>query len=265
MPSASGPGDSGTDRAGIRARRFADRAELTAALTDRLERVFRDPGNAAGAGAGAGAAAGSGTGAGAESTAAVMLSGGNTPIPAYRALALRGVRPAPGLTLFYSDDRYVPSDSEASNYHQTRPLLDALALAPQRVLRVRTELPLEEAAADYERRLAELASSGTRFGLGLLGLGADGHTASLFRAADIERARGRRALSVHRPDGRDAVSVTPEVLAWMQEIVFVVAGAEKRTALAALLARSPALTAWQAVSGCKSVEVWTEPEAWPAS
>ncbi|MGB6449492.1 MAG: hypothetical protein WBE92_01940, partial [Steroidobacteraceae bacterium] len=77
-------------------------------------------------------------------------------------------------------------------------------------------------------------------------------------------ARGRHAISVHRPDGRDAVSVTPEVLARMQEVVFVVAGADKRTALAALLERSPALTAWQAVSGCKSVEVWTEPEAWPA-
>ncbi len=255
MSSASGPGSSGTGSPAIRARRFADLAELTAALADRLERTLSGAG-ASGSAAGAGAK-------GAAGAAAVMLSGGNTPIPAYRAVALRGVRPAAGLTVFYSDDRYVPSDSDASNYHQTRPLLDALALPPQRVLRVRTELPLDDAAADYEQRLAELVRSGTRFGLGLLGLGADGHTASLFRAEDIARARGRRAISVHRPDGRDAVSVTPEVLAGMQEIVFVVAGAEKRTALAALLARNPALTAWQAVSGCKAVEVWTEPEAWP--
>ncbi len=244
MASTSGPGYSGADSGGVRAHCFADRTELISALARRLERAL--------------------TGASAGGPSAVMLSGGNTPLPAYRALGEQGVRPAPGLTLFYSDDRYVPSDSDASNYHQTRPLLDALALAPERVLRVRTELPLEEAAADYERRLAELAGSGARFGLGLLGLGADGHTASLFRAEDIGRARGRHAISVHRPDGRDAVSVTPEVLARMQEVVFVVAGADKRTALAALLERSPALTAWQAVSGCKSVEVWTEPEAWPA-
>ncbi len=265
MAGASRPGHPGADGSTVRAHRFADRAALIAALADRLERALTGAptGGSAGAGpAGSHAAAGSSASAGAASV--VMLSGGNTPIPAYGALAQRGVRPAPGLALFYSDDRYVPSDSPASNYHQTQPLLDALALAPERVLRVRTELPLEDAAADYERRLGELRGAGARFGLGLLGLGADGHTASLFRADDLARARGRRAISVHRPDGRDAVSVTPEVLAWMQEIVFVVAGAEKRAALAALLERSAALTAWQAVSGCKSVEIWTEPEAWPA-
>lgn len=244
MESPSGPGRPRTGAPGIHPRCFATYAELIAALEERLERALTDPGGGR--------------------AAAVMLSGGNTPIPAYRALAERRVRPAPGLAVFYSDDRYVPSDSDASNFHQTRPLLDALALPPERVLRVRTELALEEAAADYERRLGELAGAGARFGLGLLGLGADGHTASLFRTEDIERARGHRAIAVHRPDGRDGVSVTPEVLAWMEEIVFVVAGAEKRTALAALLERSPALTAWKAVSGCKAVEVWTEPEAWPA-
>ncbi len=244
MSSASGPTPSGPDGPEVRPRCFADRAALTAALAGRLERALAD------SGAGGGVA--------------VMLSGGSTPIPAYAALARRGVRPAPGLTLFYSDDRYVPSDSDASNYHQTEPLLAALALAPDRVLRVRTELPLEEAAADYEVRLAQLAAAGLRFGLGLLGLGADGHTASLFGPDDLARARGRRAIAVHRPDGRDAVSVTPQVLASLQEVVFIVAGAEKRAALAALLDRSPHLTAWQAVSGCRAVEVWTEPEAWPA-
>ncbi len=50
-----------------------------------------------------------------------MLSGGSTPIPAYLELATRGLTPAPGLTVLFSDDRYVPSDSDQSNYHQSRP------------------------------------------------------------------------------------------------------------------------------------------------
>jgi 6-phosphogluconolactonase len=222
---------------------FANGDELTAALADRLERALTDT-SVAGA-------------------VAIMLSGGNTPLPAYRAVAAHRPRPAPGLTLFYSDDRYVPSTSAASNYHQTRPLLDALALPPERVLRVRTELPLPQAAADYDLRLTELAGRGGRFGLGLLGLGADGHTASLFGPQDLGRAAGNRAIAVHRPDGRDAVSVTPEVLGWIPELVFVVAGAEKREALAALFARSPALTAWQAVHGCSAIEIWADRAAWP--
>ena len=81
------------------------------------------------------------------------------------------------------------------------------------------------------------------------GLGVDGHTCSLFNAADLARARGRYALPVQRPDGMSAVSVTPEFLATVAEPVFVVAGADKRDAVRALLARSPDLTAWRAVAG----------------
>ncbi len=224
----------------IRTQRFDDREVLLDALVERLARVLTRSG-----------------------PRAIMLSGGSTPMPAYRALAARAVVPTPGLHLFFSDDRYVPSTSEASNYHQSQPLLDALALPAEQVLRVRTELPLAAAADDYERRLAELAGRGVRCELGLLGLGSDGHTASLFSDADLARAAGRRALPVHRPDGRDAVSVSPSVLAEVAQLVFVVAGAEKRTALAALLARDPALTAFKAVAARAAIEVWTEPEALP--
>ncbi len=241
---ASRPGGGG-DGPAVRTRAFADRAALTEALASRLARVL--------------------AGADASGPRAVMLSGGGTPIPAYRLAAERSPTPAPGLVILYSDDRYVPSDCDASNYHQTRPLLDALAPAHPQVLRVRTELPLADAAADYDRALAQLARRAPRFELALLGLGADGHTASLFTAEDIDRARGRRAIAVHRPDGRDAVSVTPGVIEQASEIVFVVAGEAKRAAVAALLARSPALTAWRAVSGCRAIEVWADREALPQS
>src|SRR5262249_39594211 len=203
-------------------RRFATRSALESALEERLARAIASP-----------------------SAAALMLSGGNTPLPAYRALgARRDLAHGDGFRVLFSDDRYVPADSPASNYHQTQPLLAALALPPGAVLRVRTELPLEAAARDYEDQLAALLRSGAGIGLGLLGLGADGHTASLFSAADLERARGRLALAVHRPDGMSAVSVTPELLARLAEPVFVVAGADKRVAVRKLIAGASDLTAW---------------------
>ena len=107
-------------------RRFDGRKALLDALAGRLEAALTETG-----------------------PRAIMLSGGSTPMPAYRALAARAVKPAPELYIFFSDDRYVPSTSEASNFYQSRPLLDALALPPEQVLRVRTELPLDEAAQDY--------------------------------------------------------------------------------------------------------------------
>jgi 6-phosphogluconolactonase/glucosamine-6-phosphate isomerase/deaminase len=215
-------------------RRFDTRGALDSALEARLAQAIADRG-----------------------PRAEMLSGGHTPLPAYRALASRLPTHDGRLHVFFSDERYVPRDSEASNYHQARPLLDALALAPESLLRVRTELPLEEAAADYGRALARLRESGVRIGLGLLGLGADGHTASLFSAEDLARARGHLAIPVHRPDGMSAVSVTPQLLAQIELLLFVVAGDGKHDALRAFEARDPKLTAWRAVQDCPAVELWT--------
>lgn len=222
-------------------RRFADRSQLKQAIEERLQQVLT-----------AGAAP------------AVMLSGGSTPIPAYLELASRHLTPAPGLTILFSDDRYVPSDSDQSNYHQSRALFTSLGLPAQQVLRIRTELPLAQATADSASRLTQLLAGDRRITLGLLGIGADGHTCSLFSAADLERARGQLAISVHRPDGRDAVSVTPSVLERVDQLIFLVAGTDKRAAVAGLLQRRPELTAWAAVRSCRSVEVWADASALPA-
>ena len=220
-------------------RRFPSRAALDAALAQRLGQALC-----------------------ANGASAIMLSGGTTPLPAYRALARGPLPHGDRLHILFSDERYVPSDSDASNYHQSRPLLDALALPATAVARVRAELPLDEAAADYERQLAALLDSGVRIGLGLLGLGADGHTASLFGAADLERARGHLAIAVQRPDGMSAVSVTPELLAHVEDPLFVVAGGGKHDAIQAFAAQDVKSTAWRAVQGCAQVELWwTEADA----
>lgn len=218
-------------------RRFASREALDVALKMRLSSALT-----------------------ARGASAVMLSGGTTPLPAYGALAAGGLTVDPALRILFSDERYVPCDSEASNYHGARPLLHALALAPGAVLRVRTELPLEAAAADYEAQLAALLGAGVPIALGLLGLGADGHTASLFSPEDLKRARGRLAIPVHRTDGLSAVSVTPDLISRITEPVFAVVCAGKHDAIRALLARDPALTAWQAVQGCPAVGLWMAEE-----
>jgi 6-phosphogluconolactonase len=219
-------------------RRFATRAALDAALEERLRRCL--------------------TAGPTASAAAVMLSGGTTPLPAYRALGERRIVPSAQLRVLFSDDRYVPATSPASNYYQSQPLLQALALPAARVLRVRTELPLPDAAADYAAQLNTLLQSPAGVGLGLLGLGPDGHTASLFSAADLERARGQLAIAVQRPDGMSGISVTPRFLATVREPLFVVAGAGKDEAIRRLIARDSGLTAWAAVQECAAVELWVQ-------
>ena len=225
----------------IDVRRFATRSELDTALADRLEQAIRAT-----------------AGKSASGAPVLMLSGGHTPIPAYGEVARR--RPPHGdpLTFIYSDDRYVPADSDASNYHATRPLIDALGLPESQVLRVRTELPLEEAASDYESMLRTLLASGAGIGLALLGIGPDGHTASLFRPEHLQQSRGHLAIAVQRPDGMQGISVTPDFLANVAEPLFVVAGAGKHDAIAAFIGQDPNLVALRAVAGCPRVELWIE-------
>jgi 6-phosphogluconolactonase len=214
-------------------RSFGSRGELDAALTARLRGALTAGG-----------------------ASAVMLAGGTTPLTAYDALARQPLEHDDRLQVLFTDERYVAQDSERSNYYQARALLTALSLPAESLLSVHTELPLEQAATEYERQLTRLLSSGVHIGLGLLGLGADGHTASLFTADDLERARGRFAIAVRRPDGMSAVSVTPELLATVREPVFVVAGPDKEGALRALMSQDPGLIAWRAVQGCSQAELW---------
>ena len=118
------------------------------------------------------------------------LSGGSTPQPVYAELA----RSAPDLPwqkiqITFGDERCVPPDHEESNYLMAkRSLLDPAGVREGNVFRMRGELPPEKAASEYEEKLREFAS---RFGekryvhdLLLLGLGDDGHTASLFPETD---------------------------------------------------------------------------------
>jgi 6-phosphogluconolactonase len=185
-----------------------------------------------------------------------MLSGGRTPLSAYREVAVRKPKPAKGLHLLFSDDRYVPATSESSNYFQTRQLVDALGLPDSQVLRVRTELSLQEAADDYGRQLTSMLDLGVRITLGLLGLGADGHTASLFNAAHLEQARGKLAIAVQRPDGLQGISVTPELLSKVAEPLFLVTGADKHAIVEEFLKSDSRLIARQAVAGCPKAEIW---------
>lgn len=194
---------------------------------------------------------------------AVMLAGGTTPLAAYGLLTAEPPVAARGLHVFFSDDRLVPPSDARSNYGATRPMLEALGLPPDRVVRVRGERPLDDAVRAYQEELDGMVSRGVTLRLGLLGLGADGHTASLFSPEQVAHPRYTWATGVSRPDGLEGVSVTPALLQRVQRIVFVVSGATKRD-MAHLLVRMPSrIPAGLAVAGHPAVELWTDADAWP--
>lgn len=187
---------------------------------------------------------------------AVMLSGGRTPLAVYEELARRKIQPSAFLSLIYSDERAVPVDSPENNYRSTLPLLGALRLPPERILRVHTELGWHESAERYHAELERFLASGGRIPFGLLGLGADGHTASLFTAEDIDRAPDRFAVAIPKARKPDRVSVTPKLLGYIDRIVVLAAGPDKREIVDKLVNAPDDVVAGMALRELCDVEIW---------
>jgi 6-phosphogluconolactonase len=163
----------------------------------------------------------------------IALSGGSTPGPAYELAAQLEPDWGPA-TIWWVDERCAPPDDERSNYRLVREtLLERLERPPHAVHRIRGELDPEQAAEEYDRLL-----DGVRLGLAFQGMGADGHTASLFPGSPVLEERERRAVAVSQAD-IERVTMTLPVLSAARQVVFLVLGTEKADAVARAFGAEP--------------------------
>jgi 6-phosphogluconolactonase len=165
----------------------------------------------------------------------VVLTGGNTPKLAYREVAK--LEPDwSKVELWWSDERCVPPEHELSNYGMAKSaLLDRLEHAPGGVHRIKGELGKEEAAAEYDRELDAHALD-----LLLLGIGSDGHVASLFPNAPTLREQERvlPAEAALEPFV-DRVTMSLPTLRSGREILFLLTGESKANAARRAFAEEP--------------------------
>jgi len=130
----------------------------------------------------------------------LALSGGNTPKPVFEAFAKRDIDWSK-VVITFGDERCVPPDDEQSNYLMARrTLLDAIPIPAANVLRMKGEIDPAEAAREYEAELRARAGGGVfRHDLILLGMGPDGHTASLFPGTPALAERERLVVENYVP------------------------------------------------------------------
>ncbi len=172
----------------------------------------------------------------------IAISGGSTPKAAFELLAdpnqpWRARMPWDQLDLYWVDERAVPPDHPDSNYRMTREaLLDHVPLRPEQIHRIQGELEPEAAAARYESELRDgfrlEGAEMPRFDLLALGLGDDGHTASLFPHTAAIHELGRLVAANHVPQ-RDTwrITLTWPVIDHAYSVFFLVAGADKAAIL----------------------------------
>jgi 6-phosphogluconolactonase len=209
----------------------------------------------------------------------LVLSGGSSPIPLFRSLAstYRDSLPWDQVDFLWADERAVPPEAPESNYGlAARELLAPLGVPSDRIHRIRGEaLPLSAAAEEYETLVRRLAGAGPGDGAGaldlaLLGMGPDGHTASLFPGAPLLEDRSGRWVAVEPHPGQPPrvprLTLTLAALNRSRVVAFLVAGAEKQAALPRALAGSTGADGVPAgrVHGLERTEWFVDRVALPA-
>jgi 6-phosphogluconolactonase len=167
----------------------------------------------------------------------VSLSGGSTPKALYQLLAsdeFRGRFPWPRVSWYWGDERFVPYDHPESNYRMTREAMFAHArVPPENIHPVPADGTPDDAARRYEQTLQKAYGATTfdpqrpLFDITLLGLGPDGHTASLLPGEPVldERKHWVAAVAHGRPEVR--ITMTYPAIESSRRVAFLVAGAEK--------------------------------------
>ena len=166
----------------------------------------------------------------------MALAGGHTPIATYRALAAGpwvGPEKWRSVEIYFADERAVPPTDPGSNYRMAREtLIDPAGIPARNVHRIRAEDPdLEEVVREYAGTLSPVID------LVILGLGDDGHIASIFPGSPVAREAVARVVAVRdspKPPLR-RVTITPRVLREAREIMVLAAGAAKAEAVARAL------------------------------
>ena len=176
----------------------------------------------------------------------MALSGGSTPKKMFAVLAndaaLRNRMPWGRVHFFWGDERHVPPDHTDSNFRMTNEvMLSRVPVPPENIHRIRAENPdAGKAAEDYEQELREFFKLGTEqlppFDCVFLGMGLDGHTASLFPGTKALQERKRLVV----PNWVDKfqsyrITLTPPVLNNADLVIFLVSGEEKAQPLRTVL------------------------------
>ena len=235
---SNGKGDSTGERQDFDGRQFLG---LSAAIPQ-LGSVIVQPGQPEFAVAAAGMiAAASLISIGQRGVFNIALAGGSTPCPVYELLAEDSDIDWQRTRIFWSDERCVPPDHSDSNYRMAREtLLGRLPEPPGLVARMYGELPPEQAARDYESTVREFVQADEtgipRFDLILLGMGDDGHTASLFPGSQTLDETDRLVAADHVSQF-DAyrLTFTYPLLNAGRHVLILVSGASKAPTLNAVL------------------------------
>ena len=174
----------------------------------------------------------------------VALSGGNTPRHLYELLASHVCSlniDWKRVYLFFSDERYVPQNDKDSNFKMVKDnLLKEIAIPEKNVFPIPTSTSPEKDALKYEATIRKMfAGKPAAFDLLLLGMGADGHTASLFPGANVLTEKKRLVKEIYVPEkNMERITFTLPLINRAKQVLILVSGKDKKDVLQKISGKS---------------------------
>lgn len=164
-----------------------------------------------------------------QDTVRIGLSGGSTPKPVYTMLATDQSVPWEKTAFFLLDERYVPAEDPDSNQRMVRETLLTRQASNAQFVAPDTTLPIDDAVRDYEQKIREYAKPD----FVIIGMGDDGHVASLFPPLAPEAFGGEKVMKTQTDHFavRDRISVTLPILLESSRRLFLISGEKKRALL----------------------------------
>ncbi len=193
------------------------------------------------------------------------LSGGSTPLQLYKLLATDAYQKKldwKNIYIFWSDERYVPFQSEDNNSHQAKlALLDHIPIPQENIFTIPVNLPVKKAAKHYEETLKQFFKTDQPvFDLILLGMGSDGHTASLFPHTEILKEKEALVKNIFIEHvNMERITFTVPLINKAKKILLLISGAEKAEILQKVLSekKQPQLYPAQLIKAAKKNElIW---------
>ena len=193
------------------------------------------------------------------------LSGGSTPLQLYKLLATDAYQKKldwKNIYIFWSDERYVPFQSEDNNSHQAKlALLDHIPIPQENIFTIPVNLPVKKAAKHYEETLKQFFKTDQPvFDLILLGMGSDGHTASLFPHTEILKEKEALVKNIFIEHvNMERITFTVPLINKAKKILLLISGGEKAEILQKVLSekKQPQLYPAQLIKAAKKNElIW---------
>jgi 6-phosphogluconolactonase len=176
----------------------------------------------------------------------LALAGGNTPKKLFRHIAENYATALPWnrIKLFWGDERCVPPDSNESNFKMTYDnLIKFIDIPPENIFRIKGENNPDEEAFNYSIALGQNLRSRNglpSFDLIMLGLGEDGHTASIFPGRlDLFASDEYSATAIHPNTGQKRITITGKIINNAAKVAFLVTGIKKAKVVREILYRAP--------------------------